>query len=179
MQDNVDNGWVMDEQKWRQRSFLRIRKKHSFDNRPCLNFLSYLSPKLVPITQGLILLISWTHSLLQFHLNGNYDPITLCTCIPLFRADWAQVTGLNWYLQPSLRSWDVSEVTYSWVRAASANGISTGKLQMQGQIVKETGKRHCTTENLDFLIHSKSCQPALHCSSPAFRGSKISHWRFL
>lgn len=168
------DGWWMNKNEG-SIHFWGSEKKHLFDNRSCLNFLSYLSPKLVPVPQGVILLISWTHSLLQFY----YDAITHCTCIPLFSADWTQVTGLNWYLQPSLQSWGASEITYSWVRAASANGTSTGKLHMQGQIVKEIGKRHCITENLDFLINSKSCQPALHCSTPAFRGSKISYWRFL
>lgn len=125
-------------------------KKSLFVNRSCLHFLWYLSLKLVPITQGLTLLICWTHSLLQFHLNGNYDPIILCICIPIFSADWTQVTGLKCFLPPSLQSWRVSGVTHSWVWSASANGIGTDKLQMQGQIVKDTGKRHCITENIDF-----------------------------
>lgn len=128
---------------------------------PVRIFLSYLSPKLVPVLQWLTLLICWTCSLLQFHLNGKYDPIALCTCIPMFSADWTQLTALNWYLLHSVQSWSVREVTDSWAWSASANDINLDKLQMQGQIVKDSGKRHCVTEILDFLINPKSWQPVL------------------
>jgi len=110
---------------------------------PVRTLLSYLSPRYV--MQQLTLLIPRTCSLLQFLLHGKHDPADLCTSTVMFSADWTKLTGLNQYSLPGEQSWSVSEFRHSWAWSASANGISVAQLQMQCQLVGDSGKRHRVT----------------------------------